>query len=206
MCDASRAAGGGHAGDDAAVTRRALLGGGAAVAVAAVAGCAGRPGGDGDGPDPVTLTTADACDVCGMVIPNHPGPSAEIFYADHGPTGHDGPAHFDSTWEAFEYDFEKQDAGWTREAFYVTDYSAVDYEVFTEGGDSLLSTHPEAGAFVDAAAVTFVVGSEVRGAMGRDLVGFSAADDARAFREEYGGETATLDEVTPMTVAQLGQG
>ncbi|MEA5387049.1 nitrous oxide reductase accessory protein NosL [Haloarculaceae archaeon H-GB11] len=153
----------------------------------------------------MTLTEQDTCEVCGMVIPNHPGPSAEIFYADQQPSGHENPARFDSTWEAFQYDFERQDRGWTRQAFYVTDYSAVDYEVFTDGGDTLITTHPEADAFADASEVTFVVGSEVKGAMGRDLIAFSEKADAESFNAEYGGSLATFDQVTPETIAQLGR-
>jgi nitrous oxide reductase accessory protein NosL len=139
-----------------------------------------------------------------MVIPNHPGPSAEIFYRDQRPSGHDNPARFDSTWEAFQYDFQRRDRGWQREAFYVTDYSAVDYELRTDGGETRISTHPAAEAFVEASAVTFVAGSEVNGAMGRDLIGFSEAADAEAFAAEHGGDLLALDEVTRQTVATLG--
>jgi len=181
------------------VDRRQVLLGGTAV-LASFAGCGS---GDGDVPEPVTLTTDDSCEVCGMVIPNHPGPSTEIFYADQQPSGHDNPARFDSTWEAFEYDFERD---WSVDAFYVTDYSAVDWSLSEAGGDRLISTHPEASAFVDAETVTFVVGSEIKGAMGRDLIAFSEQSDAESFRDEYGGSLAGFDDVTPETIAQLSQG
>lgn len=183
------------------LTRRAVVAGGLGL-VAGLAGCQGTDSG-GDVPEPVTLTQSDECEVCGMVIPNHPGPSAEVFYADEQPSGHENPAHFCSTWEAFRYDFERQDRGWTRQVFYVTDYSGVEYELTTDGGDVLLSTHPEAEAFVDATTVTFVVGSEVKGAMGRDLIGFSAVDDAEAFQSDHGGDLLAFDEVTRDTIAQL---
>lgn len=181
------------------VSRRYVLLGGTAM-LAAVAGCGS---GDGDVPEPVTLTTDDACEVCGMIIPNHPGPSTEIFYRDQRPSGHDNPARFDSTWEAFEYDFERD---WTVDAFYVTDYSAVEWSLSEAGGDQLISTHPGAAAFVDAETVTFVVGSAIRGAMGRDLIGFSDRADAESFRDDYGGSLGAFDDVTPETIAQLGQG
>jgi nitrous oxide reductase accessory protein NosL len=183
--------------------RRRFLLGSAALAVGAVAGCLG---GGGEGPAAITLTTEHTCDVCGMIIPNHPGPSTEIFYADQQPSGHENPARFDSTWEAFQYDFERRNRGWKRQAFYVTDYSTVDYQLFTEGGDTLISTHPEAEAFADATQVTFVVGSEVKGAMGRDLIAFSDRGDAGAFQEEHGGELAEFGDVTPGMVEQLGMG
>jgi nitrous oxide reductase accessory protein NosL len=190
------------------VTRRRVCTAVAAGAVA-LAGCSS--GGDssggpttGDVPPAVTLTTDDACDVCGMVIPNHPGPTTEIFYPGRSPSDHDNPARFDSTWEAFQYDFDRQDEGWERAVMYVTDYSAVNYDVFEEGGDRLVSTHPQADSFVRAAGVTFVAGSEVKGAMGRDLIAFSEQGDAESFGDEYGGELVTVGEVTPELIAQLG--
>lgn len=193
-----------HSGSERPVASRrqvlASAGGGLALVLA---GC----GGDTQQatPDPITLTTDHTCDVCGMVIPNHPGPSTEIFYADQEPSGHANPARFDSTWEAFQFDFERRDRGWERVAFYVTDYSAVEYELFEEGGDTLVSTHPEASAFTAAEQVTFVVDSEVKGAMGRDLVGFSSRDDAESFQSTHGGDLLALGDVTRDVVAQLGR-
>jgi copper chaperone NosL len=187
------------------VTRRRLLGCVGAAAAASLAGCLGGDSG-GSQPDPVTLTTDDQCEVCGMVIPNHPGPSAEVFYRDEQPSGHDNPARFDSTWEAFQYDFERRDRGWDRTAFYVTDYSSVDYSLTRDGDSTVISTHPEADAFADATGVTFVVGSEVKGAMGRDLIGFSAETDAESFSDDHGGTLLTFGDVTRETVAGLGMG
>jgi nitrous oxide reductase accessory protein NosL len=139
-----------------------------------------------------------------MVISNHPGPNAEIFYAERSPEGHDNPARFCSTWEAFQYDFDRRDSGWTREAFFVTDYSSVDYEIFTESGNRFISSHPGAEAFIDAGSVTFDAGSEVLGAMGRDLIGFSSAADAEAFASQYGGEVVAYGDVTRSIISGLG--
>jgi nitrous oxide reductase accessory protein NosL len=186
--------------------RRRVLAGAVTTSALALAGCSGLfggPGGEEQGPDAVTLTDDDTCDVCGMVIPNHPGPSSEIFYADREPNGHANPARFDSTWEAFEFDFGHED--WTRQAFYVTDYSAVDYEIRTDQGQHLISRHVEAGAFAAAADVTFVADSAVVGAMGRDLLGFSERADAEAFRDEHGGDLLALEDVTPTLISQLGE-
>lgn len=183
-------------------SRRRVLGAAGAVGVAAFAGCAG---GSGAAPSPVTVDPEATCDVCGMVVAAHPGPSSEVFYAENRPAGHANPARFDSTWEAYRFHFARRDRGWTAAAFYVTDHSSVDYRLFTDDGDVLVSTHPEAEAFVAAGEVTYVVDSEVKGAMGRDLIGFSDRADAAAFRAEHGGRLATHDEVTPATVAGLGR-
>ena len=76
--------------------------------------------------------------------------------------------------------------------------------IFEDGGDTLISTHPEADAFADADDVTFVVGSEVVGAMGRDLIAFGDEGDAEAFQAEHGGDLAAFDDVDEATVASLG--
>ena len=191
-------------GDDGSpgTTRRRVLSAACLVAAGGSAGCLGS-GTDASGPpEPVTLGESADCDVCGMVIAQHPGPTAEIFYADRQPADHGNPARFDSTWEAFQFDFDHET--WTREAFYVTDYSTVDYEFREDGSQTVISTHYSAESFADATAVTFVAGSEVIGAMGADLIGFSAREDARAFRDEHGGDLVGFDDVTPTMISALG--
>jgi len=185
-----------------AITRRAALLATGSAATIALAGCLGGNG--GEAPAAVAVESDWSCDVCGMVIRNHPGPNAQIFYADERPNDHDNPARFCSTWEAFQFDFARQDEGWSREAFYVTDYSAVDYDVFEEGGDTLITSHADADSFTDATGVTFVVASDVKGAMGKDLVGFGDSGDAEDFADEYGGDVVAFDDVTRDTIAGLG--
>ncbi|MFC7095864.1 nitrous oxide reductase accessory protein NosL [Halobaculum marinum] len=177
----------------------------AAVGMTGVTGLAGCLGGESGASAPAAVTLPDdaTCDVCGMVIANHPGPSSEVFYADEQPNGHDNPARFDSTWEAFQYDFEHDD--WDREAFYVTDYSTVDYEIHTDGGQQLISRHTGEETFVDAETVTFVADSEVAGTMGADLLGFSERADAEAFRDDHGGELVAFEQVTETLISQLGR-
>ncbi|WP_336036726.1 nitrous oxide reductase accessory protein NosL [Halobacterium yunchengense] len=189
--------------DRARCRRRSVLAATGAAVAGGLAGCLGGGGGDGDAPGPVTLDEDDDCDVCGMVISQHPGPTAEVFYADVEPAGHENPARFDSTWEAFQFDFEHDD--WTREAFYVTDYSSVDYSIQTGEGEPVISTHYDAESFADATDVTFVADSEVVGAMGRDLVGFTDRADAEAFRDGHGGDLVSFDDVTPEVVSSLGR-
>ncbi|MGQ4557012.1 nitrous oxide reductase accessory protein NosL [Halobellus sp. GM3] len=203
MCDEQ--GGGLDRGNHVSMRRRRFLLAGAGTAAASVAGClGGSGGGDGDAPAAVTVPEDATCDVCGMVIRQHPGPTAEIFYADREPEDHENPARFDSTWEAYQYEFERDDEGWEDVAFYVTDYSAVEYEVFEDGGDTLITRHYEASMFAPAADVTYVVDSEVKGTMGRDLIGFSDRADAESFQSSHGGSLTAHDGVTPEVVAGLG--
>ena len=79
------------------------------------------------------------------------------------------------------------------------------YETFEDGSDTLISRHHEASSFAAASDVTYVVGSEVKGTMGQDLIGFSDRSDAEAFQSEWGGSLTTHDGVTPEVVAGLGR-
>ncbi|SEP10730.1 Nitrous oxide reductase accessory protein NosL [Halogranum amylolyticum] len=187
-------------------SRRQALLAGATVALSSVAGCLGNgENGDAEVPAAITLPDDATCDVCGMVISQHPGPTTEIFYAEQSPEGHDNPARFDSTWEAYQYDFERQNQGWEKTAFYVTDYSSVEYSLAEERGSTLISTHPQKEAFARVEDVTYVAGSAVEGAMGKDLIGFTDESDAKSFQSEYGGNLVTHDEVTPEVIAGLGK-
>ena len=185
--------------------RRQLLLTGAGVTLTSVAGClGGGAASEANAPAVASLPNDATCDVCGMVLSQHPGSTAEIFYAEHSPEGHENPARFDTTWEAYQYEFEHDNQGWAETAFYVTDYSSVDYSTFSEGDDTFISRHMETDAFAPVEDVTYVVGSAVKGAMGKDLFAFTAKEDAEAFQSEYDGDLATHDEITPEVIAGLG--
>lgn len=185
------------------LTRRTFIASAAAGSAAALAGCMDGTSEDETAPEPITLTEEHTCDVCHMVIPMHPGPTAQIFYRDQQPEGHDNPARFCSCWEAFSYYFEHEQMGWEAEIFYVTDYSSVDYSISEESGAVYISSHPEAEAHANVEELYYVIGSDANGAMGSDLLPFSIEDDAAAFASERGGEVVTNDDVTPELIGQL---
>lgn len=179
-------------------TRRSVL---ATVAVGGAGALAGCLGGDEAGPDPVALDGGQECDNCGMQIDMHPGPVGEAFYGDDAPETlpddrPNGLAWFCSTKCTYNYRFENEQRGDEPQQSYGTDYTGVDYELVDEGGTTVISAHLEATAFEDLQALTFVVGSDVEGAMGKSLVGFSDGDDASAFADEHGGELVEHGDVT----------
>ncbi len=182
--------------------RSVLLGAGALVSFSGCLGIGGHT--DTDAPAAVTPSDTATCDVCGMVIYQHPGPTAEIFYASHSPNGHDNPAQFDTTWEAYQYYFRQKKQGWERTAFYVTDYSSVEYEISKDGGNKSITRYLKKDVFALVDAVTYVVGSSVHGAMGKDLIAFTSKEDAKSFQSKYGGKLAPHDEVTPDVIASFG--
>lgn len=184
---------GGDSWDVHGLDRRTVLAASGAIGAAALAGCS-LPG--GERPEAVAITESAQCDVCGMVISQHPGPNGQIFFEDNAPEGHDNPARFDALKQClFPYLFQHHEMDWTARAIYVTDYSSVDYDVQDEGGTLLVSSHPEAAAFATAEDLHYVVGSDVEGAMGPDFVPFSVEADATSFADEYGGEVLTFSEI-----------
>jgi copper chaperone NosL len=181
-------------------TRRQVLFAGGTVLAASLAGCSGDT--DESPPEPVTLAAGLTCDVCGMVVADHPGPIGEIFYADTSPSGHDNPARFDSLRGClFPYYFEHERNDWMATAVYVTDYSKVDATVADRDGDTFISSHTGATSFTDATEAVFVVGSGVQGAMGPDIIPFGQAAEADDFVADQGGEVLSFDEITPATLS-----
>ena len=163
------------------------LGSGLAVGVA---GCLGGE----DLPEPVSLDDGQACDECGMEIEQHPGPTGQVFFDDH-PADEDRPAWFCSGTCTFSYRFDREDEGLDPIVTYLTDYSAVDYSVEGDGEDPAITAHLSAGDHRDAAGLSVVVGSDVEGAMGPELIPFSDSEEAEAFADEYGGDVRTTGDV-----------
>jgi len=162
-------------------------------------------GGDEELPEPVAVNAGQACDVCGMVIQNHPGPVAQTYYRDNFPEGRaeDEPAWFCSNTCLFDFYFGRSQQGWEPLVHYTTDYSAVEYKVAEESGTLFITSHPEAENFVNGEETTLVVDSDVLGAMGPSLIPFTGSEDATAFREEYGGDIFAFGDVSQQLVDSL---
>jgi len=170
-------------------TRRTILtavGSGLAVGLA---GCLG----DDELPPPVSLDEGQECDQCGMVIDQHPGPTGQVFFDDH-PPDRDGPARFCSATCSYSYRFDREDEGLDPIVTYLTDYSRVEYSV-ADGDDPSISAHLAADDYREESALSVVVGSDVEGAMGPELIPFSDSEEAEAFADEYGGEVRTTGDV-----------
>lgn len=186
-----------------ALTRRSVVGAGGVLVGAALAGCLGGSDGGGAPAAPVALAGGQQCDSCGMVIEKHPGPNGQIFYEEHTPEGHADPAVFDALKGClFPYLFEHERRDWSASVVYVTDYSSVDYDLPEHDGTTYISSHTDSDSFAKARDLTYVVGSDVQGAMGPDFVPFSSEDDAQAFADEHGGDLVAYDDITPELVSK----
>lgn len=173
-------------------TRRQILLVGGALATASISGCLAD---DEPTPEPVSIVGA-TCDVCGMVIGDHFGPSAQAFYrGGTPPDGRNGPVRFDSTAEAVTYHDDQRSRGHELIVMYVVDYSRVSYEI-EEMNDTLrITAHPTRDAFVDAEGIYFVRDSDVFGSMGNDPIPFSDHEDAKVFTNAYGGSVVQFDDL-----------
>ncbi|OLZ40576.1 nitrous oxide reductase accessory protein NosL [Natrinema saccharevitans] len=168
------------------VSRRTILAGSALTGLTALAGCLN--GNEASNPDPVTIEDGTNCDNCTMAIVDYPGPVGESFYDDAEELlDEDRPAQFCSSLCTYAFTFEHEDEQ-EPSVTYVTDYSSVDYEIDTGGDAPEITSHVEADAFAPITDLTLVVDSEVEGAMGASMIGFSDSDDADAFQADYGGD------------------
>ena len=128
----------------------------------------------------------DLCPVCGMLVSKYPNWVATIVYKD----GH--AHHFDGAKDMFKFWHEpaKYAAGHRREdmvAIRVTDF---------------YNLQP-----VDARKAFYVIGSDVLGPMGHELVPHGSAEEAREFLQDHRGRRVLrFDEVTPALLKALDEG
>jgi nitrous oxide reductase accessory protein NosL len=125
----------------------------------------------------------DTCPVCGMLVSKYPQWIASVLFKD----GH--AHHFDGAKDLFKYlfDMPKYAAGHTRAdivAIEVTEYYGL--------------------TKIDARKAFYVVGSDVLGPMGHELIPLASRADAEEFLKDHKGKRILVfDEVTPAVVAQL---
>jgi nitrous oxide reductase accessory protein NosL len=118
-------------------------------------------------PGPIVLKPTDKCPVCGMFVAKYPDWIAQAIYRD------DSYAVFDGAKDLFKYLFNPRTYAPTKRAadiaaLYVTDYYSL--------------------TLVDGRAAWYVIGSDVLGPMGRELIPLAAEKDARQFMIDHKGK------------------
>jgi len=137
-------------------------------------------------PAPPRPGPKDLCPVCGMLVSKYPNWVATIVYKD----GH--AHHFDGAKDMFKFWFEpaKYAAGHRREdmaTLHVTDF---------------YNLQP-----MDAKAAFYVIGSDVLGPMGHELVPLASKEDAADFLKDHKGRRILrFDEVTKLLPVKLDNG
>ena len=132
---------------------------------------------------PVKPSPKDKCPVCGMFVAKYPDFLAEILFKDGS------SAFFDGAKDMFKYYFhlEKYHPSRKRsdiDSIYVTDYYNL--------------------TLIDGTHAYYVVGSDVYGPMGRELIPFDKEADAREFMKDHKGKLLLrFREITFETVKGL---
>jgi nitrous oxide reductase accessory protein NosL len=141
------------------------------------------PGGETQVPDP---GPKDTCPVCGMFVAKYPEWIATVLYED----GH--AHHFDGAKDLFKYllDLPKWAPGHSAEdiaSVGVTEYYGL--------------------ARIDARGAWYVIGSDVLGPMGHELVPLATREDAEEFMSDHAGKhILRFDEVTLELLEDLDDG
>jgi nitrous oxide reductase accessory protein NosL len=186
--------------------RRRLIQHAATAGTVGLAGCLSVFGSDeSQAPEPVDLSGGKFDDQGGMEIGPHGGANGQLFYEHQTPPEREsGPFWFHTlVYGFFPFYFDRQNRGWETTATYVTDFSAVDYEVQSRDGTPTMPSLTAPDTFGEARELTYVMGSSVHGGMGPDLHPFSDEQEAEAFVSDHGGETITFDDITPTVVEQI---
>ena len=124
--------------------------------------------------DPRPPGPKDRCPVCGMFVEKYRNWSATVVFEDGSQVFFDGPKDL--------FRFLLDPARYEREESSIADVFVTDYYTTK---------------FVNAREALFVVGSDVTGPMGRELVPITTREHAESFRADHGGEQIlTFDEVT----------
>ncbi len=117
---------------------------------------------------PVKPTPKDKCPVCGMFVFKYPDFVAQVIFKDGT------YAVFDGTKDMFKYvhNPKKYAPGRTAgeiTAIYVTDYYSLE--------------------FIDGSTAWYVVGSDILGPMGKELIPFAKEAEARGFMKDHKGKS-----------------
>lgn len=116
---------------------------------------------------PVKPSAADKCAVCGMFVAKYPGWIAEIIFKDGSAVFFDGPKDLFTCY----FNIKKYVPQKSREeiaAMYVTSYYS--------------------GALIDAATAFYVLGSDITGPMGKELIPCAGLAEAGEFMKDHKGE------------------
>lgn len=125
----------------------------------------------------------DTCPVCGMFVAKYPEWVATVMYRD----GH--AHHFDGAKDLFKYLHDRARYAPGHEAEDMVTIAVTDYYNVRR---------------IDARSAFYVVGSDVLGPMGHELVPLETRTEAEEFLSDHAGKRiVAFDEVTPELIASL---
>jgi nitrous oxide reductase accessory protein NosL len=128
----------------------------------------------------------DTCPVCGMFVAKYPEWIATVGYRD----GH--AHHFDGAKDLFKYLLDMPRWAPGHQAKDIVAIGVTEYYGLT---------------LIDARKAWFVIGSDVLGPMGHELIPLASEDDAKEFMKDHSGKRILdFDEVNQALLKQLDQG
>jgi copper chaperone NosL len=132
---------------------------------------------------PVTPAPNDKCPVCGMFVKKYPDWTSQIVFRDRS------YAVFDGVKDMFKYYFGMKKYNPSHVPGDVDSIYVIDY----------YSLRP-----TDGRKANYVIGSDVYGPMGRELIPFAKIDDAKEFLKDHRGKRVLrFDEVTQEIIQEL---
>lgn len=120
----------------------------------------------------VTITKKDKCPVCGMFVYKYPRWAAHIFYK-HG--DHNHRYSFDGVKDLMKFYFDPLKWG---------DYHFAKKENISK----IVVTDYYTQKTIDGTKAYYVIGSDIYGPMGRELIPFESKNDAKTFLKDHFGE------------------
>lgn len=128
----------------------------------------------------------DTCPVCGMFVAKYPDWIATVLFKD----GH--ADHFDGAKDMFKYLHDMKKYGQNRSSEEIAQVGVTDY----------YSTDR-----IDARLAVYVIGSDVLGPMGHELVPHNSKADADEFSEDHAAKRSLMfADVSPAVVTGLDEG
>lgn len=133
--------------------------------------------------DAMVADKADKCPVCGMFVAKYPDFLARIAFDDGS------RVFFDGAKDMFKYHFDIQRFSPGKNKADIAAIQVTDYYGLSP---------------IDARTAWFVVGSDVYGPMGRELIPFHDEAEAREFlRDHAGKQLLRFEQITPQLVRGL---
>lgn len=132
---------------------------------------------------PVTPAKTDKCPVCGMFVAKYSDFLAQIIFTDGS------YAFFDGTKDMFKYFFDLKKYNAAKNPTDIANIYVTDYYNMVP---------------IDGRLAWYVIGSDVFGPMGRELIPFAKEADAREFMKDHAGkEVIPFTAVTPEVIKGL---
>lgn len=136
-----------------------------------------------EGQDPLKPSKRDKCPVCGMFVAKYPDWTAVMLFRDKP------PVFFDGAKDLFKYYSNPKQYDQSRKISEVTGIRVMDYYSLSH---------------VEGREAFYVVGSDVYGPMGRELIPFGKRSDAEEFlRDHKGTRILRFNEVTQALLKEL---